>query len=184
MEVNQWWICDRGRAGFHHVHEANRILAPSRKGERGRKAASWQDATAEIALSLRDIIVRHGARAVGVIGSGTLTNEEQFLTQAIFRDGLGIAHVDFPRRPQKEVVYSKFTIEGDKDPNARGAVLCGVGPGASGLGVRDMVRAAAEGPIKALIFLRRGLLDPFGEPPIVARAPPHAAMRLAVATPH
>jgi len=170
MDVNQWWICDRGRGGFHQVHEPNRILAPSRKGDRGRVAASWQDATAEIAVALRDIIVRHGARAVGVLGSGTLTNEEQYLTRAIFRDGLGIAHVDFPRRPQKEVVYRKFTIEGDKDPNARGAELCGVTPVQNGLGVRDMVRAAAEGTIKALIFLRGGPLDLFGEPPIVSRA--------------
>ncbi|HZE19329.1 MAG TPA: molybdopterin-dependent oxidoreductase [Candidatus Angelobacter sp.] len=178
MDVNQWWICDRGRAGFHHVHEPNRILAPSRKGERGRKEASWQDATAEIAVSLRDIIVRHGARAVGVVGSGTLTNEEQYLTRMIFRDGLGITHVDFPRRPQKEIVYRKFTIEGDKDPNARGAVLCGFAPDASGLGVRDMVRAAAEGTIKALIFLRGGPLDLFGEPAIVARALENVEMLL------
>jgi predicted molibdopterin-dependent oxidoreductase YjgC len=78
--------------------------------------------------------------------------------------------VDFPRRPQKEVVYRKFTIEGDKDPNARGALLAGIGPVASGLGVRDMVRAAAEGQIPALVFLRGGPLDLFGEPAIVERA--------------
>jgi predicted molibdopterin-dependent oxidoreductase YjgC len=99
-----------------------------------------------------------------------LTNEEHYLTRAIFRDGLGITHIDFPRRPQEEVRYKKFTIEGDKDPNARGALLCGVAPVAGGLGVRDMVRAAAEGTIKALVFLRGGPLELFGEPAIVQRA--------------
>ncbi len=170
MDVNQWWICDRGRGGFHDVHDPKRILAPSRNGEGGRRAVSWNEAIAGIAASLRDIIDRHGARAVGVIGSGTLTNEEQYLTRSVFRDGLGIAHVDFPRRPQKEVVYRKFTIEGDRDPNARGAKLCGVAPVANGLALRDMVRAAAEGTIKALVFLRGGPLDLFGEPAIVERA--------------
>jgi len=170
MDVNQWWICDRGRGAFHEVHDPKRILEPSRRGERGRVSVPWNEALPRIALLLRDIVARHGARAVGVVGSGQLTNEEQFLTRVIFRDGLGIPHVDFPRRPQKEVVYPKFTIEGDRDPNARGAKLCGVQPVANGLGVRDMVRAAAEGTVQALLFLRGGPLDLFGDPAIVARA--------------
>lgn len=170
MDVNQWWICDRGRAGFHHVHDKNRITGPSRRGERGKAPVSWNEALPEVARSLRDIIARHGARAVGVVGSGTLTNEEQYLARTIFKDGLGIPNLDFPRRPQKEVVYKKFTIEGDQDPNARGAMLCGMAPAANGLGVRDMVRAAAEGSIKALVFLRGGPLELFGEPAIVERA--------------
>jgi predicted molibdopterin-dependent oxidoreductase YjgC len=123
-----------------------------------------------VALALRDIVQRHGARAVGVIGSGTLTNEECYLARAVFGDGLGITNMDFPRRPQPEVAYKKFTIEGDKDPNARGAMLCGIAPGANGLGVRDMMRSAAEGAIKALVFLRGGPLDLFGDPAIVERA--------------
>ncbi len=180
MEVNQWWICDRGRAGFHFVHESKRLLAPSRKGDKGPRAVSWNEAIPQIAAALREIIVRHGARAVGVIGSGTLTNEECWLTRAVFRDGLGISHVDFPRRPQQEVVYKQFTIEGDKDPNARGARLCGVAPIANGLGVRDMVRAAAEGTIKALVFLRGGPLDLFGDLPIVERALENAELLLVI----
>ena len=170
MDVNQWWICDRGRGGFHYVHDEKRLTAPARRGDKGYQGVSWNEALLEISASLRDIILRHGARAVGVLGSGTLTNEEQYLTRAVFRDGLGITHIDFPRRPQPEVRYAKFTIEGDKDPNARGALLCGVAPVQSGLGVRDMVRAAAEGTIKALLFLRGGPLDLFGEPAIVQRA--------------
>jgi NADH-quinone oxidoreductase subunit G len=170
MDVNQWWICDRGRAGFHEVHDPKRLLTPTRQENGGPRSVAWNEALPKIALALRDIIARHGARAVGVVGSGQLTNEEQYLTRTIFRDGLGIAHIDFPRRPQKEVAYKKFTIEGDRDPNARGAKLCGVQPVATGLGVRDMVRAAAEGTIKALVFLRGGPLELFGEPAIVERA--------------
>jgi NADH-quinone oxidoreductase subunit G len=170
MDVNQWWICDRGRGAFHEVHDAHRLTAPARRREGQAQGVSWNEALPQIAHALRDIVGRHGARAVGVIGSGTLTNEEQFLTRAIFRDGLGIANVDFPRRPQPEVVYAKFTIEGDRDPNARGAALAGIGPVGNGLGVRDMVRAAAEGTIQALVFLRGGPLELFGEPAIVERA--------------
>jgi NADH-quinone oxidoreductase subunit G len=170
MDVNQWWICDRGRGGFHFLHDPKRLLAPTRGANGASRPVPWKQAILDIAQALRDIIVRHGARAVGVVGSGTLTNEECYLTRAVFKDGLGVLNVDFPPRPQQEVVYKKFTIEGDKDPNARGAALCGVAPGASGLGVRDMMRAAAEGTIKALVFLRGGPLDLFGDPAIVERA--------------
>jgi NADH-quinone oxidoreductase subunit G len=171
MDVNQWWICDRGRGGFHEVHDERRLLWPMRRPNGGAPArVTWNEAIPEISRVLRDVVARHGARGVGVIGSGTLTNEEQYLTRAIFREGLGVANLDFPRRPQKEVVYRKFTIEGDRDPNARGAVLAGVGPVGSGLSVRDMVRAAAEGSVQALIFLRGGPLDLFGDPAIVERA--------------
>jgi predicted molibdopterin-dependent oxidoreductase YjgC len=107
---------------------------------------------------------------VGVIGSAELTNEECFLTRTVFRDGLGIPNLDFPVRPQPEVAYRKFTIEGDRNPNTRGARACGVAPGAQGLGVRDMMTAAAEGRIRALVFLRGGPLDRFGNPEVVARA--------------
>ncbi|TMQ54368.1 MAG: 2Fe-2S iron-sulfur cluster binding domain-containing protein [Candidatus Eisenbacteria bacterium] len=170
MDVNQWWICDRGRGGFHFLHDPKRLLAPARAANGTSRPVPWKQAILDIAQALRDIIVRHGARAVGVVGSGTLTNEECYLTRAVFKDGLGVSNVDFPPRPQPEVAYKKFTIEGDKDPNARGAALCGVAPGASGLGVRDMMRAAAEGTIKALVFLRGGPLDLFGDPAIVERA--------------
>ncbi len=170
MDVNQWWICDRGRGGFHFIHDPKRLTAPSRRANGTFRAAPWSQALAEIAASLKGIIQRHGPGAVGVIGSGTLTNEECWLTRAVFRDGLGIENIDFPPRPQQEVAYRKFTIEGDKDPNARGARLCGVTPGPKGLGVREMVRATAEGEIRALVFLRGGPLDQFGDPAIVERA--------------
>ena len=87
MDVNQWWICDRGRGGFHYVHDEKRLTAPARRGDKGYQGVSWNEALLEISASLRDIILRHGARAVGVLGSGTLTNEEQYLTRAVFRDG-------------------------------------------------------------------------------------------------
>jgi len=43
-------------------------------------------------------------------------------------------------------------------------------PSDGGLATRDMMRAAAEGTIKALVFLRGGPLDLFGDPAIVERA--------------
>jgi len=170
MDVNQWWICDRGRYGFHDVHDPKRIQTPARRVDGVMKTVPWGEALRAIADSLRGIVDRLGPDAVGLVGSGTLTNEECYLARTVFGDGLGIRNLDFPPRPQPEVVYRKFTIEGDKDPNAKGARLCGIRPGPGGLRVPDMMRAAAEGSVRALVFLRGGPLDLFGEPAIVERA--------------
>ena len=167
--MNQWWICDRGRGGYQGIHHPDRLFQPTRQGD-AIASTSWHQAIPAIAESLRAIVERHGASAVGVMASGELTNEECFLARSIFRDGLGIANVDVVERPQPPVVYPKFTIEGDKNPNTKGARVIGLAPGPRGLGVKDMIRAAAEGSIRAMVFLRGGPLEQFGEAQAVAHA--------------
>ena len=170
MDVNQWWICDRGRGQFRGIHHPDRLLQPTRRQGDSIGPTTWHKAIPAIADSLRSIVERHGASAVGVVASGELTNEECFLARSIFRDGLGIPNVDVVERPQPPVVYPKFTIEGDKNPNTKGARVIGLAPGPKGLGVKDMIRAAAEGSIRAMVFLRGGPLDLFGDAQAVARA--------------
>ncbi len=182
MDVNQWWICDRGRAGFRRVHDPDRLTAPRRRsaGPGAAAATSWQEALPAIADALRGIIARQGASSVGVVASAELTNEECYLARAIFRDGLGIPNLDFPARPQPPVVYRKFVIEGDRNPNASGARTIGIAPGKDGLDLAGMMRAAAEGRIHALVFLRGGPLEQFGDPAVVALALARAELVVAM----
>ena len=170
MDVNRWWICDRGRGQFHSIHAPNRLTAPVRRVDGAAQPVLWHEAIPAIAAVLKGVIAKSGAGAIGVIASAELTNEELFLARTIFRDRLGVANFDFPERPQPPVVYPKFTIEGDRNPNTRGARAIGIAPGPGGRSVRDMIQAAAEGEIRALVFLRGGALDTFGDPALVARA--------------
>jgi len=170
QDVNQWWICDRGRGGFWGVHDPKRLTAPTRRRGETVVTMSWNEVFPPIADTLAKILKQHGPSAVGVIGSAELTNEECFLTRSIFQDALGIVNLDFPLRPQPPVVYKKFTIEGDRNPNTRGARAIGIAPGPQGLGLADMMRAAAEGKIRALLFLRGGPLEQFGDPAVVTQA--------------
>jgi predicted molibdopterin-dependent oxidoreductase YjgC len=180
MDVNQWWICDRGRGQFHGVHDVVRIVEPMRRVNGAGRTASWTEAITEIASGIRETIARHGPDAVGVIASAELTNEELFLTGRIFRDGLGLSNLDFPARPQPPVVYPKFTIEGDKNPNTRGANLLGGTAGRGGRSVADIITAAAEGRIRTLLFLRGGPPEQFGDPTAVGRALDRAATVIVV----
>jgi NADH-quinone oxidoreductase subunit G len=170
MDVNQWWICDRGRGQFHSLHAPGRLAGPFRRVDGVVKKVLWHEAIPAIAGALKGVLARGGPGAVGIVASAELTNEELYLTRTLFRDRLGIANVDAPARTQPPVVYPKFTIEGDKNPNTRGARAIGVAPGPGGKSVRDMMQAAAEGEIRALVFLRGGSLDTFGDPAVVARA--------------
>jgi NADH-quinone oxidoreductase subunit G len=170
LSVNQWWICDRGRRGFHFVHDSRRILAPSRREGTALRAADWKEAVPAVAAALKDVIDKRGVGAVGILASAELTNEECYLARVIFRDALGLPHVDFPARPQAPVVYKKFTIEGDRNPNTRGAREIGLAPAPNGLGVRGQMEAAAQGRLRALVFLRGGALEQFGDRDVVARA--------------
>jgi NADH-quinone oxidoreductase subunit G len=179
MDVNQWWICDRGRGQFHNVHDVVRVVEPMRRVNGAGRTASWTDAITEIASGIRETIARHGPDSVGVIASAELTNEEQFLTGRIFRDGLGLSNLDFPARPQPPVVYPKFTIEGDKNPNTRGARLL-AGTTGRGRSVADIIAAAAEGRIRTLLFLRGGPPEEFGDPTVVGRALDRAATVIVV----
>jgi len=180
MDVNQWWICDRGRGQYAQFHAPDRLTAVSRRRDGAVQAVAWTEAIPVIATAIKGVVARHGAEAVGVIASAELTNEECFLTRRVFRDGLGLANVDFPARPQPPVVYPKFTIEGDRNPNSKGARATGVGPGTGGRSVADMMRAAADGSIRALVFLRGGPLDQFGDPAVTARALDRAELIIVV----
>jgi NADH-quinone oxidoreductase subunit G len=182
MDVNQWWICDRGRGQFHTVHDVVRIAEPVRREKGGAaRTASWTEAVTEIASGIRETIARHGEDAVGVVASAELSNEELYLLGRVFRDGLKIQNLDFPERPQPPVVYPKFTIEGDRNPNTRGARLLLTGNGAArGRSVADIMAAAADGRIRALLFFRGGPPDRFGDPVVVARALERAGLVVVV----
>jgi NADH-quinone oxidoreductase subunit G len=172
MDVNQWWICDRGRGQYHNVHDVVRVVEPTRREKGAARTASWTEAVTEIGAGIRETIARHGEDAVGVIASAELSNEELFLIGRLFQDGLKLQNLDFPARPQPPVVYPKFTIEGDRNPNTRGAklFLSRNGGPARGRSVSEIIAAAADGPIKTLLFFRGGPLDRFGDPAVVQRA--------------
>jgi NADH-quinone oxidoreductase subunit G len=172
MDVNQWWICDRGRGQSHTVHDVVRVVEPTHREKGAARTASWTEAITEISSGIRETIARHGEDAVGIIASAELSNEELFLIGRLFQDELKLQNLDFPARPQPPVVYPKFTIEGDKNPNTRGAklFLSRNGGPARGRSVSDIIAAAADGPIKTLLFFRGGPLDRFGDPAVVQRA--------------
>jgi NADH-quinone oxidoreductase subunit G len=92
--VDDGWLCDRGRYGFHFVHDAGRILA-ARLG-RGESATpvTYAEAVAAVAEKLQRVVQDRGAHRVGVVASPEATNEELFLLQRWAREVVGTNNLD------------------------------------------------------------------------------------------
>lgn len=92
--IDDGWLCDRGRWGFEFVNSPQRLRTPMIRRNGQLVAVTWEQAFYTIALRLGEITKKHGASAVGGIGSTRTTNEEAYLFQKLLRQVIGTPHVD------------------------------------------------------------------------------------------
>jgi NADH-quinone oxidoreductase subunit G len=84
-DVDDGWLCDRGRYGFEMFDAEERVRGPRL---RGGVEASWEDAIAQAAAALQ----HGGAESAAIVGDAS--NEEGYLVQRIMREALGSPHID------------------------------------------------------------------------------------------
>ena len=84
-DVDDGWLCDRGRYGFEMFDAEERVRGPRL---RGGVEASWEDAIAKAAAALK----HGGAQSAAIVGDAS--NEEGYLVQRIMREALGSPHID------------------------------------------------------------------------------------------
>jgi NADH-quinone oxidoreductase subunit G len=82
-EVDNGWLCDKGRFGFQMISAEERITEPRIAGNR----AGWDQALDAAAKKLGS-----GERRIAVIAGGQASNEEAYLAQRIARGALGSPH--------------------------------------------------------------------------------------------
>ncbi len=87
-QVDDGWLCDKGRFGYQAIHVDERITAPL-----VREGGFLREATWERALEVAAGLARHKGR-IGTLVGGQATNEEGFLLQRLMRDGLDCADLD------------------------------------------------------------------------------------------
>ena len=87
-EVDDGWLCDKGRFSYQAIHADERIITPLVREGAELLPASWDKAIAAAASALK----KAGNRAAALAG-GTTTNEEAFLLQRLLRDDLGASHL-------------------------------------------------------------------------------------------
>jgi NADH-quinone oxidoreductase subunit G len=87
-EVDDGWLCDKGRFAYQAIHVDQRITAPMVRDGGSLREVSWERAL-ETAAGLR----AHAGR-VGALVGGQATNEEGFLLGRLLREGLRSADID------------------------------------------------------------------------------------------
>jgi assimilatory nitrate reductase catalytic subunit len=97
--VTRGELCVKGwSAGALLAHE-ERLTTPLVRDARGELApATWDEALGRIASAIRDVQARSGRDAVGVFGSGALTNEKAYLLGKFARVALRTSNVDYNGR--------------------------------------------------------------------------------------
>ena len=128
--VNEWWMCDEGRYGYHHVHSDQRLTNVGRgraaegnghavpaKVVDGPTNVEWSDALLEI-----DARLRKAGRLAAML-SPHLTVEEAYLLAKYARSVDPEALIVLGPVPvigQDETFKTGFTIRAEKCPNRRG----------------------------------------------------------------
>src|SRR6188472_652959 len=80
-EVDDGWLCDKGRFSYQAVHSDERIITPMVREGVELMPASWEKALAAASSALK----KAGSRAAA-LAAGPTTNEEAFLLQSLLRD--------------------------------------------------------------------------------------------------
>jgi NADH-quinone oxidoreductase subunit G len=88
-EVDDGWLCDRGRFAYPRLGEEGRVTEPLLRDGGELRPVSWERALDEAATRLK----RAGAGTGAIVGGGA-TNEEGLLLSRIMREGLGSPHID------------------------------------------------------------------------------------------
>ncbi len=94
MQVNDAWICDRGRFAHGFVDHTDRLKAPLIRQGGELVPAGWDEALGLIAQRLNQIIEVDGPGAIAGLGSTRVTNEANYLFQRFMRSVVGTNHVD------------------------------------------------------------------------------------------
>ena len=87
-EVDDGWLCDKGRFAYQAIHVDERITEPMIRDGGLLRSVGWERALAEAVGALQ----RAGSKVAALAGGGA-TNEEGLLLSRLLRDVLGSPHL-------------------------------------------------------------------------------------------
>jgi assimilatory nitrate reductase catalytic subunit len=97
--VNRGRLCVKGFTAGDTLAHGERLTTPLVRNARGVLApASWEEALERVAASVGAAQRRYGRDAVGVYGSGALTNEKAYLLGKFARVALRTSNIDYNGR--------------------------------------------------------------------------------------
>jgi NADH-quinone oxidoreductase subunit G len=166
--VNEWWICDRGRYGYHAVDAPNRLTAPKTNADGFVRATDIDAVLTRAAAKIEAVIDQHGPQSVAVLASAHSSNEDLFLLKRLFADSLKVQSLDVNLPGETKGKEDQILMKADLAPNRRGALTLGVKPsGGEGQTGEEMLEAAVAGEFEILIVVDHDLTQMLGEKAIM-----------------
>jgi NADH-quinone oxidoreductase subunit G len=92
-EVNEIWICDKGRFVHHYTDAPDRLTQPLVRRDGELQPATWEEALDVVAGKLQ---LYHDS--VAGLAGGRLSNEDYFMFQRLIRQGLGSSNIDLAEK--------------------------------------------------------------------------------------
>ena len=110
-EVDDGWLCDKGRFAFGHLRADDRLSEPLlRVRRRGFDRVSWDSALDRVADGLRE-----AGSSVVVAFSGAETNEQAFALARLVRQGLGGNTALMPDAPHRSLDRYRAPLSAIRD---------------------------------------------------------------------
>ncbi|MFC2030803.1 NADH-quinone oxidoreductase subunit NuoG [Chloroflexota bacterium] len=94
MEVNDAWLCDKGRFAHGFIDHPDRLQTPMIRRDGELQPATWDEALDLVARRFCEIMEEQGPQAVAGLGSTRVTNEANYLFQRFMRTVVGSNSVD------------------------------------------------------------------------------------------
>ncbi len=91
-EVDDGWLCDKGRFAYQSFHVDERVTEPLLRDGGQLRPVTWERALSEAATRLA-----RAGEATGAIAGGGATSEEGLLLSRLMREALASPHVDSRR---------------------------------------------------------------------------------------
>lgn len=140
LEVNNWWICDHGRASYKMITNPDRVPIPLKRDTPEPSPVAWDEAIPAFAHRLRTT----PPEKIGVIIAPTLTTEELWLARRLFVKQLGIkSFALWPPKSERQDPAKKIDdllLRADPFANSRAAKLLNLDL----FPVQDLLDKAAE----------------------------------------
>jgi len=176
-DVNDYWMCDFGRATHERYRDETRLLAPQVRRDGELVPVSWRQAIDALFQGLR---AKSPDGATAFLGSGFLTTEEAFLLTRV------ADLVESPHRsiwvdsgPAHHVPNPAGGLTGrDAAPNRRGAELAGLRPITGGMDAQQLLAEDGASSCAALFVADSDFGKAARDPKVVERL--RAARFLAV----
>ncbi len=86
--------CVKGKFGWGHINNEDRLTTPLIREEGKFRQASWDEALALVARKLSELKTKSGPDSIAFISSSKCTNEESYLMQKLARAVIGTNNVD------------------------------------------------------------------------------------------